>query len=205
MSRQFFITATGTDIGKTFMLEKLCGLQPDFDAIKPIISGFDYDDFQSDSAKILRLLKRDFNEKNLNDISPWRFTAPLSPNIAADLENKIINFSEVVDFCRKKISAAKKSNQFLYIEGAGGVMTPITNDKTFCDLMAQLKIPAILITGNYVGTISHTLTAIKALEFYKIKIAKIIINSRDYSGLEANLKTLRNLVDPAIPIETFQE
>jgi dethiobiotin synthetase len=198
---QFFITSTGTDIGKTFVLENICckliqeGKK--VSAIKPIISGFRDDDLYSDSAKILQVLGLDLNQKNLDAISPNRFLAPLSPNIAAALENKNIDFLEVVRFCQNKISEAQKNNEYLFIEGAGGVMTPITDDKVFADLISALNIPAILVVGNYLGTISHTLTAIKAMQAYNIKIDRLILNCRKDDKIAAadTLKMLRGFAD----------
>jgi dethiobiotin synthetase len=201
---QFFITSTGTDIGKTFVLENICQklIQEGkkVSAIKPIISGFRDDDLHSDSAKILQVLGLDLNQKNLDEISPHRFLAPLSPNIAAALENKNIDFSEVMRFCQNKISAAQKNNEYLFIEGAGGVMTPITDDKVFADLISALNIPAILVVGNYLGTISHTLTAIKAMQAYNIKIDRVILNCREDDKIAAadTLEMLRGFVDVKI-------
>ncbi|MCE3254960.1 MAG: dethiobiotin synthetase [Rickettsiaceae bacterium] len=201
---QFFITATGTDIGKTFVLENICKrLLMDgkkVEAIKPIISGFDDKDPDSDSAKILKIFGLKPNKENLDYISPYRFTAALSPNIAAALENKVIDFEELVNFCKNRIDQSKKNNRYLFIEGAGGAMTPVTDNKTFADLISYLKIPAILVTGNYLGTISHTLTAISAMQSYDIQISKIVFNCREDDKIDAkdNLRALRNLTD--IPI-----
>lgn len=197
---QFFITATGTDIGKTFALEKICQkLIADgkkVAAIKPIISGFDDNDLNSDSAKILKIFGQDLTKNNLDKISPYRFSAPLSPNIAAALEHKNIDFSELIKFCQDKIFEAQKNNSYLFIEGAGGVMTPVNDYKTFVDLISELKIPAILVTGNYLGTISHTLSAIKALQAHQIQIAKIIFNCKDGKiGAAENIKTLKKFTD----------
>lgn len=193
---QFFITSTGTDIGKTFVVENICRqLIKDgkkVAAIKPIISGFRDDDLNSDSAKILKVLGLNFTPENLNKISPYRFLAPLAPNVAAALEHKNINFAELINFCKNEISLTKKNNQYLLIEGAGGVMTPITDDKVFADLIVELNIPTILVVGNYLGTISHTLTAIKAMLAYNIKISEVILNVRDDDKIDAG-DTLRML------------
>ena len=195
MLGQFFITATGTDIGKSFYLQKLCqeyrAKKQKFHAIKPIISGFDFEDNNNDTALILKSLELENNLKNLDKISPWRFKNPLAPNIAASLENKEIKFEEVVNFCQKQIKLAQGSAINLLIEGAGGVMTPITNNHTFLDLMKILQIPVILVTGDYLGTISHTLCAIRALESENIKIAKIIFNQKDPNN--HNQKNWENL------------
>jgi dethiobiotin synthetase len=197
---QFFITATGTDIGKTFVLEKLSNKLllegKKVDLIKPIISGFEGDDQNSDSAKILKILKLDLNQENLDKISPYRFSKPLSPNIAAKLEDKNIDFEELEEFCQNKILEAKTSSSYLFIEGAGGIMTPINNQKTFIDLISALKIPAILVVGNYLGTISHTLCAIKILEYNQIKIDKIIFNQKEGEiDNFGNFETLQKFTD----------
>ncbi len=208
---QFFITSTGTDIGKTFVLtntcQKLIADGKKVTAIKPIISGFKDDDPNSDSAKILQILGLDLTLENLNNISPYRFSAPLSPNIAAALENKNINFRELIQFCQKHIYQAQKNNSYLLIEGAGGVMTPITDDKVFADLISELNIPAILVVGNYLGTISHTLTAIKTILAYNIKIAEVILNCRDDDKIDVKdtLRILGNFTNIKISINGLNQ
>jgi dethiobiotin synthetase len=198
---QFFITSTGTDIGKTFVLTNICqkliATGKKVAAIKPIISGFIDEDPNSDSAKILEILGLDLTKQNLDNISPYRFLAPLAPNTAANLENKNINFDELVQFCQKQIDQTKQNNSYLLIEGAGGVMTPITDDKVFADLIVALNIPTILVVGNYLGNISHTLTAIKAMAAYNIKIAELVLNVRDDDKIDAKetLRTLQNFTD----------
>jgi len=197
MNKIFFVTSTGTDIGKTFLVEKLCleliKKGKKCNALKPVISGFNIEDLNNDSAKILKALGKKINLENINEISPWRFKEPLSPNIAANLEKKPINFSLLIKFCQKQIKFAQKNDEYLFIEGAGGAMTPISNNKTFLDLMQKLEIPVILVIGDYLGTISHTLTAIKAMEEKKIKIDKIIFNERKGSKINQEIvKTLKN-------------
>jgi dethiobiotin synthetase len=117
---QFFITSTGTDIGKTFVLidicQKLMAEGKKVAAIKPIISGFKDQDPNSDSAKILQVLGLDLTSQNLNNISPYRFSAPLAPNAAAALENKNINFDDLIQFCQKHINQAQQNNSYLLIE-----------------------------------------------------------------------------------------
>jgi len=185
----YLILAVGTDIGKTFLVEKLCRKYDSVAAIKPIASGCQDDDKNSDPAKILAALGKDLSKKNLNEIAPWRFTKPVSPHFAGK-----INFLEVVKFCRKKIAAAKKEQLILFIEAAGGVMTPITEEKTFLDLAIALKIPVILLSANYLGAISHTLTAVAALKAKKIVLKKIILNENFSSRTKTKdlISTLQN-------------
>ena len=202
----YFIAAIGTDLGKTFLVENLCRklqeTQLKVHSIKPIASGFADDDLSSDCAKILKVLGKDFTEENLNSITPWRFKAPISPHLAAKEENKKIDFLEVVNFCREEILEARKENKFLLIEAAGGVMTPITDDKNFLDLVAELKIPTLLLSANYLGAISHTLCAIEALKSKNISIEKVIINDH-LSGADASFAG--KMSDMIYTIENFSK
>jgi len=197
----YLILGIGTDIGKTFLVEKLCQKYSAASAIKPIASGCSDDDKNSDTAKILTALGEKITKKNLDEISPWRFTKPVSPHFAGK-----INFSEVVKFCRKKIAIAKKENKFLFIEAAGGVMTPINSEKTFLDLAVSLKIPVILVSANYLGAISHTLSAVAALKAKKVALKKIIINENFPSRTKTKdlISTTQNFCGvQCVPLKQF--
>ena len=172
----YFIAATGTDIGKTYLVQQILNKIPHSKAIKPIISGFNFEDDNSDSAKILRSQNDDVNPENIKKISPWRFVDPVSPHFAAEIEKTPIDFDKVVEFCRNEIELAAKNDYFLFIESAGGVMSPITYDKTFLDLAQKLDIDIILLGANYLGAISHILTSVGALQRSNLHIEKIIIN-----------------------------
>ncbi len=176
LQKIYFVAGVGTDIGKTFLVENLCRNLSDVTAIKPISSGFCGDDKNSDCAKILTALGLEISQESLDKISPWRFEEGASPHFAAQNSGVKIDFRAVKDFCVRKISTAKNRDQFLFIEAAGGIMTPINGDKTFLDLAAELKIPTLLLTANYLGAISHTLSAVEALRSRNIAIEKIIVN-----------------------------
>ncbi len=183
----YLILGIGTDIGKTFFIENLCRKIPGAKAIKPIISGVLDDDLNSDSAKILAAMNLKLTKENLDKISPWRFENPVSPHFAGE-----INYEDLLKFCHKEISAAKANNDFLFIEGAGGVMTPINNQKTFLNLARDLQLPVILISSNYLGAISHSLTAIEVLKKNNIYIEKIVLNENFPSKIE-NIKIAQTI------------
>ena len=196
---KYFITSTGTDIGKTHLV---CSMIKEFReqnknilAIKPIISGYEDGNSDTDTAKILTALGKNINLDNINLISPWRFKAPLSPDMASAKENKIINFTQLLDYCKD----AENLTDNLIIEGVGGIMVPINNEKTILDLMQVLNYPVILVVGSYLGSISHSLTAINCLEARNLNIHKIIISqSIDGIDCEDTKKTIANFTD--IPI-----
>jgi dethiobiotin synthetase len=198
----YFVTATGTDIGKTFitagLIRHLRGAGQSVSALKPVVSGFDIaTSALSDPGVLLNALDEQLTPEAFDRLSPWRFTAPLSPDMAAARENRAIDFDAVVAYCREAIAAHQGT---LFIEGVGGVMVPLDARHTVLDWMAALKLPLILVAGSYLGTISHTLTALDALTHRKLKVAAIVINDTPSDiPLDETMAVLARFA-PAIPI-----
>lgn len=204
--KKFFITATGTEIGKTFITTKACHelltTGKKVMALKPVISGYDKNDTKSDTSLILQALNLENNDDNIGMISPYRFTAPLSPNMAAEKEGKSINFLELVNYIK---NFEEKDFNFLLAEGAGGVMVPINNSFTTLDLIEKLSWEVVLVTGSYLGSISHTLTAAYALYSRNIKLGCVIINESTKSIVPLNetASTIRNFLKEDVLIKTL--
>lgn len=181
----FFVTGTGTDVGKTFVA---CGVirafrarQKAVAAIKPVYSGFDPKNFsESDPALLLKALGRPANLEEIARISPWRFEAAMAPDMAARKEGREIDFEGVLDFCRRAI---KEHAGTLLIEGAGGIMVPIRGRDTFLDLIKELEIPALLVTGSYLGALSHTLTSMDVLAQNMIPVNAIVVSETKDSAV----------------------
>jgi dethiobiotin synthetase len=179
-----FVTATGTDIGKTFVT---AGLIRHYrktgravEAIKPVMTGFsDEASESSDAATLLAALGRPVASPEIERITPWRFKAPLSPDMAARLEGRAINFDELVEFSR---SAIASRSGVLLVEGIGGVMVPLDDRRTVLDWMSVLRIPVVLVAGTYVGTLSHTLTALEVVARRNIDIAAVVVNESGQSA-----------------------
>src|ERR1700742_1699063 len=101
----FFVTATGTDIGKTYVASGLIrhwrAAGHTVDALKPVASGFDPAAAgESDTSVLLMALGRPVGPAEIDGVSPWRFAAPLSPDMAAERESRNIDFDAVVKFSR---------------------------------------------------------------------------------------------------------
>lgn len=161
----YFITATGTEVGKTYLtcgaIETLRRRGVAVDAIKPVISGFEPDAAnESDSGLILRALGRTVDAQRLDAISPWRFHAALSPDMAAAREGRLLTLGAVGEFCTQTVERAAG---VCLIEGAGGIMSPLGRAFTNLDLIVSLDARVVLVAGTYLGTISHTLTACESL------------------------------------------
>jgi dethiobiotin synthetase len=176
--RAFFMTATGTDIGKTYLG---CGLIRAWrerglrvGAFKPVLSGFDpATASESDAGQLLSALGQPVSPPTLDAISPWRYAAPLSPDAAAAKEGKRVDYESVLAASRRFLAAAP---DVALIEGAGGVMAPLSDDRTMLDWIADLNLPAILVTGSYLGTLSHTLTALEVLAARRVPVALVVMN-----------------------------
>lgn len=180
----FFITGTGTDVGKTFITCLLArqlraqGQTPR--VLKPVISGFT--STQSDAHSILQALGHVPDIKSIDAISPWRFAASVSPDIAASREGRCVGAREIAAFCH-----GKEDENTLLVEAAGGVMTPLNASETMRDLAEELAYPVILVAGSYLGAISHALTAMEALMCKNLAVRAIILN-----GSEAAPMTLED-------------
>lgn len=196
-----FVTATGTDVGKTFVM---AGLIRHFraagrpvEAIKPIVSGFDPAALQaSDPGVLLAALGRPVTIEEIERIAPWRFTAPLSPDLAAAREGRAIGFDELLDFSRRPA----KTGSILLIEGVGGVMVPLDNKHTVLDWMKALHIPVLVVTGSYLGTISHTLTALHVLAQRNLDIAAVVVSESETGGATLD-DTVASIARFAQPID----
>lgn len=146
-------------------------------ALKPVMTGCTPEtEGESDAALILRSLGRDVNPIELERVSPWRFEAPISPDMAAAREESEIEFPELVAFCREEAASAASDGEPLLIEGIGGVMVPLTERETVADWIAALDMPALLVTGSYLGSLSHTLTAMQAMTAHGITARAVVVS-----------------------------
>lgn len=199
----YFVTSTGTDIGKTFvtagLIRSLRGANHPVDALKPVVSGYDSSVVEtSDPAVLLKALGRPVSADEIGRLAPWRFRAPVSPDVAAAREGRSIDFDALIDFSRAAIDA---STGILFIEGVGGIMVPIDADRTVLDWMTELAIPLIFVVGGYLGTISHTLTALNVLSQRRLTIAAIVVSEseRNPVDLEDTVHSIARFAD-SVPV-----
>lgn len=170
-----FVAGTGTDIGKTHvacaLIRALRARGVAVDAFKPVVSGFDpADPSTSDPARLAEALG---DPAALPRISPRRYLAPLAPNLAARLEGDTLALDDLAADCRAALAG---DHDLMLVEGAGGVMSPLTDEATNLDLIAALDLPVLLIAGSYLGTISHVLTALVALRARGASVAAIVMS-----------------------------
>jgi dethiobiotin synthetase len=191
-----FVSGTGTDVGKTFLSAALIrhwrAAGHAVTALKPVASGFDPATAQaSDPGVLLEALGRPISD--IEAISPWRFAAPLSPDMAAAREGRALDFEAIVEFSHQ----ATKSADRVLIEGVGGIMVPLDERHTVLDWMSALRLPVLLVAGSYLGTISHTLTALQVLARRNLMVAAVAVSESVAPGapLEETVATIARFAD----------
>lgn len=197
MKQSFFITASGTGIGKTLVTTALAWqlrqMGKTVSALKPIITGYDPADMESDTAQILKSCSLSVTPASAQTISPWRYPKPFAPAMAASRENDAIDDEALVSFCRDH----ENLTDILLVEGAGGVAVPVNEQFTTLDWMKTLGWPVILVGGSYLGAISHTLTALESLKSRGIPVQALVIS--ESSGKEVPLDETAALIAKFMP------
>jgi dethiobiotin synthetase len=170
----FFITGTDTGVGKTLVSAGLSlylrqqGI--DVGVMKPAETGVSDCAAAGPDAELLRWAADSRDE--LDDISPYRFKAPLAPAVAASREQVRINYSELA----KRAAGLIKRHQFTLVEGAGGLMVPLAGGLLMADLARALGLPLLLVVRPGLGTINHTLLTQVSARAMEIPVAGYLIN-----------------------------
>jgi len=174
---RIFITGIDTDIGKTFTTGNLAK-QYIKEGKKVITFKLVQTGCQGISEDILK--HREIMNSPILDIDtngttcPYVFSFPCSPHLAAELENKTIDVS-VIDNALQSIENSGKYDICL-IEGAGGIMVPITKEFYILDYIKTRSLPVVLVTHTGLGSINHTLLTLAMLQKENILIKDVIFN-----------------------------
>jgi dethiobiotin synthetase len=170
--RGLFVTATDTAVGKT---EVACALLRDarrrgLDAVgmKPAQSGL----VPGEPSDAERLRDAADAVEPLEAICPYGFAPPLAPAVAARLAGLAISFGRIVDAAR----ALGARHAAVLVEGAGGVLAPLTLEETYADLAVALGLPVLVIARAGLGTVNHTALTLEALRRRDLAIAGVVLN-----------------------------
>lgn len=182
INKSIFITATNTDVGKTYASEKFLryfaskGLKVGY--FKPCETGVI--DLPVDGNKMLNITKElnpDF-KVNLCDVVPYQFKLPAAPYVAKG--NTFIS----IDLIKEKKKYLEQFCDVLIIEGAGGLMVPLEKDLFIIDLIKELNCEAILITPSKLGCINDTLLSVNVLKAKNIDFEFYINLYQDLDSFE---------------------
>lgn len=170
-----FITGTDTGVGKTQVAAALATYLSDLGlnigVMKPAETGVAE---PSELGPDATLLKWAANSKLADDqISPYRLRAAIAPSVAASQEKIRIDFSQLLETARQTI----ETHDFTIIEGAGGLMVPLSGGFLMADLAKALELPLLIVCRPNLGTINHTLLTLFSARNMDMKIAGYLINN----------------------------
>ena len=171
-----FITATDTEVGKTFVSGLLIrtflqqGIETGY--FKPIASGCQLKNGVLLSEDLL-YVESFTNTKMDHDLyCPVRYLNPLAPLAAARLEKRHVNMESIWESFEK----LKRKYSCLVVEGIGGVMVPLKKDYLVLDMMVDIKFPALVVCRPALGTINHTLLTLQAIKSKGIPLLGFLTN-----------------------------
>jgi len=195
--KPLFITATDTDIGKTYvcagLAHSLKKLGIDVGIMKPFACGVKQKTgFSSNDLTILSKAAMVNDAEEL--LNPFFFPIPASPYTAA----KNLGVKIDINYLMKCFRKLDKIHDVMLVEGIGGIMTPILKDYAIIDLIKDLEANTIIVTSSKIGTINHTIMTCNMCKNMKISVKGLIINNFDSTGypvsdLERDLSALTDL------------
>ena len=196
-ARGLFVTGTDTGVGKTVVACALAralrarGL--DVGVMKPIETGVG----PGGPEDALALLRAAGSKAPLERICPQRFALAAAPTVAADAEGRAVDLDAIHDAYR----ATCEEHDFVLVEGAGGLLVPLTPDVTMADLAADLGLPVLIVARATLGTINHTALTLEVCRARKLPVVGVVI-SHTREALSAadasNLEALRRQLGPLL-------
>ena len=180
-----FVTGTDTDVGKTCItasiLSYLSKMNVDVGVMKPFASGYKSTiDSVSEDVKIL--MKYSGVNDPVDLINPYFFEIPTSPYDACKQLNLEIDISMVID-SYKQLSSI---HDVVIVEGIGGIMTPISKNYFVSDLITDLQMNTIIVTGSKVGTVNHLMLTYQHAKEKKIPLNGFVVNENVSDGYESS-------------------
>lgn len=175
MKEIIFVSGIGTNVGKSYatgwLAYKLNSEKKNAITLKMIQTGNDgYSEDIDIHRKIMGLPLLD-EDKDFTT-APIIMTYPASPHLAAKIDHCTIDLSKI-DRSTEKLF---EKYDTILMEGAGGLMVPITETYTTIDYIREHNLPLALVTNGQLGSISHTLLALEAIKTRQIKLKYVVYN-----------------------------
>lgn len=166
-SRIFFITGTDTGVGKTFLTcllaRRISKAGKSVAALKPLCSGG-----RGDARAIRTAID---GALTLDEVNPWHFRAPLAPILAARLERRKVTLPAVIEHIRR----VQKRFEYVLVEGAGGLLSPLGEGFDSHDLITALRAVPIVVCPNRLGAINQAMLVLRALPRPYSRLAEVVL------------------------------
>lgn len=193
----YFITGTDTGVGKTYvtrlLLRALRKAGLDSVGMKPICCG------DRSDAEIL-CQAADFAAP-LDEVNPIWLEVPAAPYTASMVEERMID----LDAIRESYARLRKAHRSILVEGVGGWLVPIRRDYFISDLAAEIGLPVVVVAGNKLGAINHTLLTVESIRASGQECAGVILShcdaQMDLIAASTNRSVLEHLLDVPILFE----
>jgi dethiobiotin synthetase len=197
------ITGTDTGVGKTYITRVLVALLRRqglrVGAMKPVETGVKADDPRSDAVQL-----RDAagGGDALETVRPVLLAEPLAPWVALSRAGSSVDLL-AMDAAFHRLSEGKDA---VLVEGAGGLLVPLTRDLAFDGLFVGWDLDLIIVAGNRLGTLNHTLLTVRAAHDAGLRVRGVVLNTLgpDPGGIaeRTNLEALSELLEP-VPVLPF--
>lgn len=176
MKGVYFISGIDTEIGKTIATgvwaKRLLDQGVHVITQKLVQTG--NVDHSEDIIKHRQIMqKNDFIEDIKGLTAPQIFSYPASPHLATRLDQKTLDFDKI----HQATAHLQATFDVVLLEGAGGLMVPLTEDVLTIDYIAQQQYPVILVTSGRLGSINHTLLSLFAIQHYGLKLHALMFNA----------------------------
>ncbi len=179
MLRGVFITGTDTGVGKTYVAAgiaaELKSRGVNVGVMKPAETGCRVRAGRLVPSDALRLMEAAGVHDALSLVNPYRFRNPAAPLVAAELERKKIEEDKILS----AYYTLSRSHDFMILEGAGGIMVPLSQKYLYLDFAAALGLPVVIVARPGLGTINHTLLTVSVLKERGLTVSGIVINYTD--------------------------
>jgi len=174
--RGLFVTGTDTEVGKThFVCEyarRLIQQGLRLGVYKPLASGYPREDHRSDASRLHRSLGKHGANIRPEQINPQCFLAPLAPPLAARSEGRNIDEALLVHGAE----AWREHCDVLLVEGAGGLLSPITWTMTNADLACKLGYPILVVAENRLGCVHQILSTVQVAKTMGLAVQAVVLN-----------------------------
>ena len=175
MGRVYFVSGIDTGIGKTVVAGRMCrALQEagrDWISVKMVQTGCDGFSEDLDAHRALAGVGR-FPEDEEGMTAPQIFKFPASPLLAAALEGRTVDLKRIA----ASVETCAKRHEIVIVEGAGGLLVPLTEETLTADFVAEQGWPLILVASGRLGAINHILLSMEAAKARGIPFAGIVMN-----------------------------